>query len=100
MRLKLFRSRPGVIANSGEPGLSDETSHCAAFCEFCFREAKFLRRFLLVPLGDQLIGTAEHGTRARAVSLANQAFTLHLIEHGGGAAVADAQAALQDGSRG
>ena len=52
--------------------------------------------FLFIPLGDQLVRAAEHGTRARAVGLANQAFALHLIEDGGGAAIADAQAPLQN----
>ena len=55
--------------------------------------------FLLVPLSDNLKRAAENRTRAGAIGFADQAFALHLIEHGGGAAIADAQAALQDGSR-
>jgi hypothetical protein len=38
----------------------------------------------------------QHGTRPGAVGFADQAFTLHLIEYGGGATIADAQASLQD----
>ena len=51
---------------------------------------------LFVPLRDQFEGAREHGTRAGAVSLADETFALHLIEHGGGAAITDAQSTLQD----
>ena len=49
----------------------------------------------LVPLGDHLVGAAEHGARAGTVGLADQPFALHHVEDGGGATVADTQATLQ-----
>ena len=52
--------------------------------------------FLLVPIAHQLKGFLQNRSWPGAVGFANQAFALHLIEHGGGAAIADAQAALED----
>src|SRR5205807_2535918 len=51
-----------------------------------------LLSFLLVPLADQLESFLQNWTWAGAVGFANQAFALHLIEHGSGTAIADAQA--------
>src|SRR5712692_6953660 len=59
-----------------------------AQCGWHLRDPDLLA-FLLVPLGHNLIRAAEHGTRAGPVGFADQAFALHLIEHGGGAAIAD-----------
>ena len=52
--------------------------------------------FLLVPIADQLEGFLQNRSRPGAVGFADQAFALHLIEHGSGTAIADAQTALQD----
>src|SRR2546423_5089178 len=54
----------------------------------------------VVPVRDRLVGSAEDGARARAVGLADEALAFERVEDGGGATVADAEAALKDGGRG
>src|SRR5437763_13166445 len=54
----------------------------------------------VVPVRDGLVGAAEDGARARAVGLSDEALAFERVEDGGGATVADAQAALKDGGRG
>ncbi len=52
--------------------------------------------FLFVPLAHQFKRASKYRTGTGAIGFANQAFTLHLIEHRGSAAITDSQAALQD----
>src|SRR5437588_13096127 len=54
----------------------------------------------VVPVRDGLVGACEDWARARAVGLADEALAFERVEDGGGATVADAQAALKDGGRG
>ena len=76
------------FSNQGESIALSDASWAKPVCR--------LSAFLLVPLGHNLERAGEDGTRAGAVGFADQALAFHLIEHGGGAAIADAQAALQD----
>ena len=48
-----------------------------------------LLAFLFVPVCDHFKCSWKHGTWAGAVGFADQAVAFHLIEHGGGAAIAD-----------
>src|ERR1051325_9418255 len=48
-----------------------------------------------IPVGDHLVRTTKHWTRARTVSLPDQTFAFHHVEDRGGAPVTDAQTPLE-----
>ncbi len=55
---------------------------------------KLFHRLRALPMRNGFKGSSEHGTRSRAIDGADHLSTLHLIEDGSGATIADAQASL------
>ena len=99
------------------PGFELNRKRAAYFCEGRLRNSKpgtrnseletrnsklenYSTSPAFIPLRDHLVGATKYGPRTRAISLADKSFTFHDVENRRGAAVANAQSALQHRRRG
>src|SRR4029077_7156964 len=99
LRGKMFRTSCGGKFRVSSLEFLVPSTHKILNSELGTRNSELLFS-TFVPLRDHFVSSTQHRARARTVCLSDQSFAFHDVENRSGAAIADAQTALQDRRRG